>query len=75
MKIGIIGYYGHNNLGDELNLSYIIRSLEQQYPRAEITVFSGALAKTIGNVPYKLVLADYLGKEGYVKKVEQIVGS
>lgn len=71
MKIGIIGYYGHNNLGDELNLYYIIKNLEHRFPRAEITVFSGALAQAIGAVPYNLVLADNLGKTDYIKALNQ----
>lgn len=65
MKIAIIGYYGHNNLGDELNLFEMMKLIRKQYPEAEITVFSGGLPYLYYQVDYPLVLADKLGLKGY----------
>lgn len=65
MKIAIIGYYGHNNLGDELNLLEMIKLIQIQYPLADITVFSGGLGTLYYDVSYNLVLADRLGISGY----------
>jgi polysaccharide pyruvyl transferase WcaK-like protein len=65
MKIAIIGYYGHNNLGDELNLLEMIKLIKTQYPNAEITVFSGGLGTLYYPVDYNLVLADRLGIDKY----------
>ena len=65
MKIAIIGYYGHNNLGDELNLLEMIKLIKKQYPAADITVFSGGLGTLYYDVDYRLVLADRLGLSGY----------
>lgn len=65
MKIAIIGYYGHNNLGDELNLLEMTKLIHKQYPGAEITVFSGGLGTLYYDVDYSLVLADRLGLDGY----------
>jgi|BioPla2DNA2_1021312.scaffolds.fasta_scaffold11640_6 hypothetical protein len=65
MKIAIIGYYGHNNLGDELNLLEMIKLIQVQYPLADITVFSGGLGTLYYDVDYNLVLADRLGISGY----------
>jgi polysaccharide pyruvyl transferase WcaK-like protein len=65
MKIAIIGYYGHNNLGDELNLLEMIKLIENQYPAADITVFSGGLGTLYYDVDYRLILADRLGLSGY----------
>jgi polysaccharide pyruvyl transferase WcaK-like protein len=66
MKIAIIGYYGHFNLGDELNLLEMIKLIKRQYPDSDITVFSGALWHLWRNPPYKIVLAsllqDYVGE-------------
>lgn len=67
MKIAIIGYYGHNNLGDEINLYEMIKMIERQYPYCEITVFSGGLLELYYDVEYKLVLADSLGLQKYRK--------
>lgn len=65
MKIAIIGYYGHNNLGDELNLLEIIKLIRLQKPNADITVFSGGLAHLYYETEYPLVLADPFGIENY----------
>ena len=65
MKIAVIGYYGHNNLGDELNLLEMLKLLKRQKPDAEITVFSGGLPYLYYQTEYPLVLADPLGPEGY----------
>ncbi|HHY65013.1 MAG TPA: hypothetical protein GX501_08195, partial [Clostridiaceae bacterium] len=65
MKIAIIGYYGHNNLGDELNLLEMIKLIKIQRPDAEITVFSGGLGTLYYDVDYSIVLADRLGLTGY----------
>lgn len=65
MKIAIIGYYGHNNLGDELNLLEILKLVKHQRPDADITVFSGGLAYLYYETEYPLVLADPLGLKEY----------
>ena len=65
MKIAIIGYYGHNNLGDELNLLEMIKLIQKQDPKADITVFSGGLGTLYYEVDYNLVLADRLGVNKY----------
>ncbi|HHU90667.1 MAG TPA: polysaccharide pyruvyl transferase family protein [Clostridiaceae bacterium] len=65
MKIAIIGYYGHNNLGDELNLLEMIKLIQIQYPKADITIFSGGLGTLYYDVDYNLVLADRLGVAKY----------
>jgi hypothetical protein len=65
MKIAIIGYYGHNNLGDELNLLEMIKIIKKQSPEANITVFSGGLPYLYYEVDYRLVQADPLGKDGF----------
>lgn len=65
MKVAIIGYYGHNNLGDELNLTEMIKLIQKQRPDVEITVFSGGLGTLYYDVDYDIVLADRLGLAGY----------
>ncbi|NLM76420.1 MAG: polysaccharide pyruvyl transferase family protein [Clostridiaceae bacterium] len=67
MKIAIIGYYGHNNLGDELNLLEMLKLIQKQYPSADITVFSGGLACLYYDVEYNLVLADRMSLTEYRK--------
>lgn len=48
MKIILIsGYYGFDNLGDELILSRIIRELSAVNPKIQITVLSGNPKKTV----------------------------
>ncbi len=64
LKIAVIGYYGHNNLGDELNLYEMLKLLGRQTD-AEITVFSGGLPYLYYEPEYRLVLADPLGLDGY----------
>ena len=65
MKIAIIGYYGHNNLGDELNLYEMIKLLKRQYPLSDITVFSGGLACLYYKLKYPIVLSDKLTLSEY----------
>ncbi|MCX7773386.1 MAG: polysaccharide pyruvyl transferase family protein [Clostridia bacterium] len=65
MKIAIIGYYGHNNLGDELNLLEMMRLIRRQYPLASITVFSGGLPDLYYQVDYPLLLADRMTMDEY----------
>jgi len=67
MKIAIIGYYGHNNLGDELNLFEMLKLIRKQYPLADITIFSGGLAYLYYDVEYNLVLADRMTLSEYRK--------
>lgn len=65
MKIAIIGYYGHNNLGDELNLFEMMKLIKKQYPLADITVFSGGLGCLYYDVDYNIVLADRMTLSEY----------
>mgnify|MGYP000854471775 CR=1 FL=1 len=65
MRFAIIGYYGHNNLGDELNLYEMMKLIRKQYPHADITIFSGGLPYLYYKVDYPLVLADRLGLKNY----------
>lgn len=65
MKIAIIGYYGHNNLGDELNLFEMMKLIRKQYPDSEITVFSGGLPYLYYTLDYPLVMADKMSLKQY----------
>lgn len=46
MKILIAGYYGFGNLGDELILSVLIKTLKNQYPQSTLTVLSSNVDKS-----------------------------
>ena len=65
MKIAIIGYYGHNNLGDELHLFEMMKLIRRQYPLCDITVFSGGLPYLYYTVDYNIVLADTMTLDEY----------
>ncbi len=54
MRVGIIGHYGFNNLGDELNLREMLRLIERQRPGTDVTVHSPALWHCFAGVPYRL---------------------
>jgi polysaccharide pyruvyl transferase WcaK-like protein len=58
MRIGIIGYYGFNNLGDELNLQCMMRNLTEQYQSVEFLIFSDC-RKIEGDVHYHIVGLNY----------------
>lgn len=58
MRIGIIGYYGFNNLGDELNLQCMMRNLTEQYKSVEFLIFSDC-RKIEGDVSYRIVGLNY----------------
>ena len=69
MKIAVIGYYGHNNFGDEINLYEMLKLLRRQHPDADITVFSGGLPYLYYKVDYNLVLADHMSLSEYRKRL------
>lgn len=48
MKIGVCGYYGVNNLGDEAILEALKYALGNKYPGAEIVVFGKGMQFPIG---------------------------
>ena len=48
MKIGICGYYGVNNLGDEAILEALKYALGNKYPGAEIVVFGKGMQFPVG---------------------------
>ncbi|MDI3508363.1 MAG: hypothetical protein PWP48_1637 [Clostridiales bacterium] len=59
MLIGIIGYYGFNNLGDELNLRAIMNNMKIQYGHdTQFIVFSDCKAIE-GQVDYRIVGLNY----------------
>ena len=58
MRIGIIGYYGFNNFGDELNLKCMLRDLRKQYDNAEFVVFSDC-ERPEGTVDYPIICSEY----------------
>ena len=37
---GVIGYYGFNNLGDELNLQCMMENIKNEYANPEFIIFS-----------------------------------
>lgn len=60
MRIVLIGYYGHNNFGGELNLFEVMKLLYKQYPDCKIDVYSGGLSHVFVKSSYELILADPL---------------
>ncbi len=58
MRIGIIGYYGFNNLGDELNLYCMMENLKEQFHSVEFLIFSDC-RKIEGYVDYPIVGLNY----------------
>lgn len=58
VKIGIIGYYGFNNLGDELNLQCMMENLKRQYENTDFLIFSDC-NQIEGEVNYKIFGKNY----------------
>ena len=69
MKIAIVGYYGYNNFGDEINLLEMLKLLKKQYPKAQINVFSRALGHTFMKPEYNLVLGAGMSVERFQKQL------
>lgn len=68
MKIGIIGYYGFNNLGDELNLYCMMENLRKQFKEPEFIVFSDCRVIE-GEVNYRIVGRNYFPANSATKDV------
>ena len=71
MRIAVIGYYGYNNFGDEINLQEMIKSMKAQYPKAEITVYSRSLWHAFLKPEYNLVIAAGMPMETFQKTLNQ----
>lgn len=65
MKIAIVGYYGYNNFGDEINLREMRRLVSAQYPAAAVSVFSRSLKFTFMQPDYPLVLGGGMTTEQF----------
>jgi polysaccharide pyruvyl transferase WcaK-like protein len=73
MKIGIIGWYGYNNLGDEVILHVILKQLLTKVTIEDIVVFSEkpSVVEQVHNI--RSVLIGYEGKLGnFISELEKI---
>jgi len=72
MRIGIIGYYGFHNLGDELNLQCLMNNLREQFKSVEFLVFSDC-RKLEGEISYKIVGLNYIPSPG--TRIQDVMNS
>ncbi|WP_159649558.1 polysaccharide pyruvyl transferase family protein [Erysipelothrix aquatica] len=54
-KIALFGYYGQNNLGDDLIMETIINRINQKYPDSKITVYGSGQSLDVGENTYETV--------------------
>lgn len=71
MKIAVVGYYGFNNFGDEINLLEMIKLIKTQYSKAEITVFGRALWHTFMQPEYNLVLTAGIKQDEFRRMINR----
>ncbi|WP_159639315.1 polysaccharide pyruvyl transferase family protein [Erysipelothrix anatis] len=54
-KIALFGYYGQNNLGDDLIMETIINRINQKYPDSKITVYGSGQSLVVGEKTYETI--------------------
>ena len=54
-KIALFGYYGQNNLGDDLIMETLINRIKKKYPDSRITVYGSGQSLVVRETTYKTV--------------------